>query len=147
MRPHVTEPVRQRAVQADLKRLKQALEWACSEIGTDGEPLLLRNPLKGFKAKAETDVRRPVAEHSRYITTRAKMVELQRRYESEAAQETRPKARRRAVARAHTWIRAEMALVLLHATGRRRGAVAALRWEDVDFGAGRITWRAESDKK
>ena len=48
---------------------------------------------------------------------------------------------------AHRWVRLEMALLLAEATGRRRGAIVALRWEDVDFEKAVIRWRAEHDKK
>lgn len=143
----VTGPVRQRALQADLKLLKQVLEWACNEMGADGEPWLLRNPLRKYKAREEPDARRPVATHDRFLATRAAMVAMRKRFESEAIHETSPKARRRAESRAQTWLRAELALVLLEATGRRRGAVAALRWQDIDFEKQQITWRAEYDKK
>jgi integrase len=33
------------------------------------------------------------------------------------------------------------------ATGRRRGSIRQLQWEDVDWTAGTIRWRAEADKK
>ena len=45
------------------------------------------------------------------------------------------------------WVRLELALFLARTTGRRRGAIVGLRWEDVDFRQRRITWRAEHDKK
>ena len=38
-------------------------------------------------------------------------------------------------------------MTLLEATGRRRGAIMALRWDDFDFARHRVTWRAEHDKK
>lgn len=44
-------------------------------------------------------------------------------------------------------MRAEFGLVLLEATGRRRGAIMGLRWPDFDVDAKRVTWRAEYDKK
>lgn len=40
-----------------------------------------------------------------------------------------------------------MFLVLLEATSRRAGSVRLLRWEDINFATGEITWKAESDKK
>jgi len=45
------------------------------------------------------------------------------------------------------WTRLELALVLAEATGRRRGAIVALSWEDVELATGTIRWRAEYDKK
>lgn len=58
-----------------------------------------------------------------------------------------PRNRSRAERRHESWIRAELALVLLESTGRRRGAIMGLRWSDIDFAAGQITWRAEHDNK
>ena len=37
--------------------------------------------------------------------------------------------------------------MLAKATGRRLGSIRQLRWEDVDWLAGTIRWRAEADKK
>jgi integrase len=31
------------------------------------------------------------------------------------------------------WLRVELALVLVEATGRRRGAILHLAWDDIDF--------------
>lgn len=45
------------------------------------------------------------------------------------------------------WTRAELALVLAEATGRRLGSIRQLRWEDIDFQRATIRWRAEADKK
>ncbi len=41
----------------------------------------------------------------------------------------------------------ELALVLAEATGRRIGSIRQLRWDDFDFSAGTIHWRADADKK
>lgn len=40
--------------------------------------------------------------------------------------------------------RFHVALVLAHETGHRAGAVAGLRWPDLDLGAGLVRWRAWS---
>lgn len=143
----VTNAVRQRSVQADIKLLKQVLGWATTVGGPDGSPLLATNPLAGIQVKGEHDVRRPVATHERFEATRAAMQELQRRYAEEATLAQTAGLRALAESRERTWIRAELALVLLEATGRRRGAIMGLRWTDVDFGKNRITWQPESDKK
>ncbi|MGH7594142.1 MAG: tyrosine-type recombinase/integrase [Gemmatimonadales bacterium] len=37
-------------------------------------------------------------------------------------------------------------LVLAHETGHRLNAILSLQWRDIDFVAGRITWRGEADK-
>ena len=39
-----------------------------------------------------------------------------------------------------------LALVLVHETGHRIGAVRLLRWSDVDLEKGLVHWRADSDK-
>lgn len=143
----VTKASRQRSVQADLKLLKQVLYWACTVCRADGTPLLERNPLAGVSVKGEHDVRRPVASQERFEATRVAMQQRQQRYAEEARRTESQPERRRAEARQQTWVRAELALILLEATGRRRGSIMGLRWDDFDFVGHRITWRAERDKK
>jgi integrase len=43
-------------------------------------------------------------------------------------------------------LKREMALFIAEATGRRRGAIIGLRWDDFDFVKGTIKWRAAHDK-
>jgi integrase len=140
----VTEAERQRSVQADVKLLKQALSWACSVSWSDGTPLLERNPLAAVQVRGEHDVRRPVASHERFEATRAAMRRLQQRYAGEARVAESEGARALAGARQRTWVRAEFALLLLEATGRRRGAIMGLKWQDFDGERQRITWRPGS---
>ena len=45
------------------------------------------------------------------------------------------------------WTKMELALVLAEATGRRLGSIRQLKWEDIDWPASTIHWRAEADKK
>ena len=45
------------------------------------------------------------------------------------------------------WAKMELALVLAEATGRRLGSIRQLQWEDIDWLASTIHWRAEADKK
>ena len=45
------------------------------------------------------------------------------------------------------WIRLELALVLAETTGRRIGAIAGLRWNDISSRPPAITWRAAFDKR
>ena len=142
-----TPPVGQRSVQADVKLLKQVLGWGCTVSGADGTPLLERHPLERVTVKGEHDPRRPTASFDRFEKTRAAMRAMQQRYADEAKTAESRGERARAETRCRTWIRAELGLVLLEATGRRRGSIMNLRWEDFDFHAGRITWRREHDKK
>jgi integrase len=142
-----TLPVGQRSVQADMKLLKQVLGWGCTLCGPDATPLLERHPLERISVKGEHDPRRPTASFERFEKTRAAMRSMRQRYEEEAKTAASRGERSRAEARCRTWVRAELGLVLLEATGRRRGSIMNLRWEDFDFQAGRITWRREHDKK
>jgi len=50
-----------------------------------------------------------------------------------------------AVSKEIDW-RFHVALVLAHETGHRAGAIAELRWSDLDFDQGLILWRAENEK-
>ena len=142
-----TPPVGQRSVQADVKLLKQVLGWGCTVCDAGGTPLLERHPLERISVKGEHDPRRPTASFERFEKTRAAMQSMQQRYAEEAKTAESRGERERAEARCRTWIRAELALVVLEATGRRRGSIMHLRWEDFDFQTGRITWRREHDKK
>ena len=141
-----SQPVRQRAVQADIKLLKQMLRWACTRT-VEGRQWLERSPLQYVPDGGEHDVRRPTATRERFELTRGAMRDLQRRYGDEVATATSEGERARAQGRQVSWVRAELALLLLAATGRRRGAIMGLRWSDFDFRSSRITWRAEHDKK
>lgn len=143
----VTSTVRQRSVQADIKLLKQVLGWATTVGGPDGRPILTSNPLAGVQVKGEHDVKRPVATHERFEVTRTAMQEFQHRYAEEARTVESTGLRALAQSRERSWIRAELALVLLEATGRRRGAIMGLRWSDLDFHKNQITWQPENDKK
>jgi integrase len=123
------------------------LSWACTRTVAKGGRWLDQNPLQYVRMRGEHDVRRPVADLERFEATRVAMQALQRRYEEEARSTASEPERRRAVRRQLSWVRAELALVLLEETGRRRGAIMGLRWADFHFGSGRVTWRAEHDKK
>jgi integrase len=146
-RGKVTPPVRQRSVQSDVKLLKQMLYWACTRTAAGGGRWLDQNPLQFVRVRGEHDVKRPVASYERFEATQRAMQELQERYENEAQHLESELARGRARARHLSWVRAELALVLLEATGRRRGSIMGLRWTDFDFSARRVTWVAEHDKR
>ncbi|HEY2376940.1 MAG TPA: tyrosine-type recombinase/integrase [Gemmatimonadaceae bacterium] len=142
-----TESVRQRSVQADIKLLKQMLSRACTRTTAQGTRWLEQNPLQYVRIRGEHDVKRPVASYERYEATRQQMVLFQRKYELEMQTAKGAKERRRAESRHLSWVRAELGLSLLAATGRRRGAIMGLRWSDFDAASGCVTWRAEHDKK
>ncbi len=129
-----TLPVRQTAVHRDLTTLRTMLRWARTVVASDGQRRWLEmDPLEGLRFEKERSPKRPLASHERYETTLKGLREL-------AANEPDERGRLR-------WIRLELALFLARTTGRRRGAIVGLRWEDIDFGQRRITWRAEHDKK
>jgi len=111
--------VRTSAIQRELVMLKGALNWACTQFEKGG-PLLDRSPLDKVKVPREKDPRRPLLDV-------AAMDALER-----IAPEVHPFLR--------------PLIVLARTTGRRLSAILGLRWEDVDFDAGKIRWRAELDK-
>ena len=128
----VTGPVRGRAIEADLALLHRMLRWATT-VRVNGERLLDVYPLAGVRRAREVNPHRPVATWERFLATRAAMQRL-----AAAAETKRVRDR---------WVRAEFALVLAEATGRRLGSIRQLRWEDFDLERGVIRWRAEADKK
>lgn len=85
-----------------------------------GAGWLERNPLAGYEIVEEANPRRPVFTEAQYQALLG-------------VAGTFPPAFR-------------LLLELAHETGHRIGALRALRWSDVDLAAGRIRWRAASDK-
>ena len=142
-----TEKVRQRTVQSDIKLLKQVFNWACSVTHPDGSRLLERNPIQYVRVKGEHDVMRPIASYERFEATREAMRGFQQRYAAEAKSLDGKLERARAERRQVSWVRAEVALVLLEATGKRRSSIVGLQWSDFDYAVQRVTWRPEHDKK
>lgn len=117
----MSEPVGPTSVRADLVLLRTLLNWATNEKLTDGSWLLAENPLRGLELPEEKNPRRPVATYDRFLATRA------------ACKRLAAKASHRG--RNQRWIRLEVALVLAEATGKRRSAIARLRWSDVNWTA------------
>lgn len=130
----VTLPVRQTSVHRDLTTLRTMLRWARTVATMDPKERWLElDPLEGLRFDKERSPKRPVASAERYEATREVARQL-------AANEPHSRGRLR-------WLRLELALFLARTTGRRRGSIVGLQWEDIDFGQRRITWRAENDKK
>lgn len=127
----VTEPVRARSPEVELRILRTMLRWATTVRVRGGQRLLASDPLAGVRSVKEKNPKRPVATWERYQATRAAMQQLAI---SDAA-------------KYQHWLRMELALVLAEATGRRLGAIRQLRWEDFDLVANVIHWRAENDKR
>ena len=134
LKKFTTTAVRARSAEADLVLLHTMLTWATTHRTPSRQFLLDRNPLRGAARKSELNPVRPVTTYDRFLATRAAMQALA------AAEAVGSEAWRR-------WVKMELALVLAEAAGRRLGAIRQLRWEDVDFEASEVTWRADSDKK
>jgi len=128
----ITKPVRQRSVQSDLSLLRQMLRWACTVGTPNGGRWLERNPLDGIRLDRERNPSRQVATYERFEKVRQAIRDLT----SEAGTD----------ADRVRWLRLELAFVIVEATGRRRGSLVALRWEDIDLTRSSIRWRAEHDK-
>lgn len=129
----VTNPVRARTIQGEVKFLKTMIHWAMGERLPDGAWLLENNPLRGVKLPKEESPRRPVTTFDRFLKMRKAVQEL-----AVAAPQDRGKQR---------WKRFELALVLAEATGARIGAIRGLRWSDIRLDPPEITFRAEFDKR
>lgn len=127
-----TKGVRQRSVQADLSLLRQMLRWACTVTAPGGGRWLESNPLQGVRLERERNPARSIATYDRVLKLRSALRDW--------IDATGP-----VVVRAR-WQRLDLAVALAEATGRRRGAIVSLRWEDFDFQRGTICWRAEHDK-
>jgi integrase len=119
--PGAGRPVGDRTIGADLEMLLRALRWAVRERQTNGERLLKDNPLIGVRLPSEKNPKRPVMPHDEYL----KLLEV--------------------AERVHPLLK--LALIVAEGTGRRLSAWRNLFWDDVDFDAGTIQWRAEHDKK
>ena len=128
-----TKPVRQSSIHTDLSLLRRILRWACLQREPNGSRLLDFNPLDGLRFERERNPRRAVASVERFQATRKAIQDLAANAEAE---EDRTR-----------WTRLDLALFLAEATGRRRGAIVGLRWEDFDFQKSTVLWRAEHDKK
>jgi integrase len=128
----VTRPVRARSAEVDLALLHMMLNWAAT-VRLNGKRWLDGNPLAGVRREREENPRRPVATWDRFRATRRAMQKLARRAATDAERVR--------------WIKLELALVLAEGTGRRLGSIRQLRWDDVDWTASTIRWRAEADKK
>lgn len=126
-----TNPVRARSAEVEVRLLKTVLRWATTVRVRGGERLLASNPLAGVRGVREKNPKRPIASWERFQATR----EAMQRFDFMAKNESRH------------WIRMELALVLAESTGRRIGSIRQLRWEDFDFSAGAVHWRADADKK
>lgn len=129
----LTNAVRSRSAEADLKLLNSMLNWARTVRVHGGKRLLDQNPLYGIRKPHEKNPRRPVATFERFQATRTAIQQL--------AEESKTDPERR------KWLKLELGLVIAEATGRRLGSIRQLAWPDIDFSGETIRWRADTDKK
>lgn len=130
----VTKPARARSAEVEIRILKTILRWATTVRVRKGQRLLAANPLAGVRGVRERNPKRPLASWERFEKTRAAIQQLA---ELDAPDPVKHQ----------DWIRLELALVLAEGTGRRIGSIRQLRWDDFDFSAGTVRWRAEADKR
>jgi integrase len=109
-----------RQIQYDLKTLLAVLNWATTVNNDRGQPLVVRNPLKGMPMPSADSPRRPRLTDDEYRAMLAKASEVHPLF----------------------WL----ALVLAHETGHRIGSILLLRWSDVSLDRRTIRWRADNDK-
>src|SRR2546428_830151 len=101
--------------------ITQAYELLHSQRTSTGRRLLRENPLTGIRLPKEKNPERPVMSHDVYL----KLLGV--------------------APRVHPLL--PLALIVAEGTGRRISAWRNLVWDDVDFEAKTIHWRAEHDKK
>jgi integrase len=155
-------PAGPRTVTADLDFIVSVFNWACQWNGSDGRPLLERNPwgahgpgvkrviLERPKNRAP---RRPVATYDRYLAVRAAADRVLMRVPkgTPGAHLVRvgdkASGSRRTMSPCHLWMRpsylAEL-LELTEQTGRRIGAICRLSYDDIVRRGGAIValrWR------
>lgn len=126
-----TNPVRARSAEVEVRLLKTVLRWATTVRIRGGQRLLASNPLEGVRGVREKNPKRPVATWERFVATREAFQRFAHIYNGNCGH----------------WVRMELALVLAEASGRRIGSIRQLRWDDFDFSAATVHWRADADKK
>jgi integrase len=99
------------------------LRWAATAPAPHGR-WLDGNPLDGVHIERERNPVRAWATYDRFLTVRQAVATLV---------DTAPGRSERL-----RWTRLDLALVIDEATGRRRGAIAKLRWDDVDGHGGLV---------
>jgi len=126
--------VRTRTAAADLEFLRAAFRWAVNK-----KRLFTANVMAGFEIAKEKNPRRPVTTSDRYEATRDKA--------GAVTMELRGAGKRFTVP---SWL--PELLDLAQFTGRRIGAICALRYDDLrlaptpDSPHGAIVWPADTDK-
>jgi len=129
--------VRERVIEYDLRFLLAVCNWA-ETVRVDGQPMLERNPFRGFPLPVEANTRRPMVTDEEFgrLTAAARQLASLAKAPTRAGTGSGKKP----------WQDVELYLLLAHETGHRCTAIGRLRWSDVDVEKGLMTWRAEFDK-
>ncbi len=109
-----------RTIEKNLRWLNAVLNWATLAGDGQGNYLLARNPLKGLPLPKEQNPNRPIITGERYKAILCVAGQVDWRFKA--------------------------ALVIAHETGHRIGAIAKLRWSDLDLARSMIRWRKSNDK-
>lgn len=137
-------PVRSRALEADGRWLHAVFTWA-TKFKVNGRYLLAGNPVRGFMGedhlpREKNPVNDAITEERHLaMLMRAQCIEMELRWKGE---------KRR---RVESWL--PELLAVANGTGRRLGAICALRLEDLNLEPGprtphgSIDWRADEDKE
>ncbi len=112
--------VRARAVEQDLRLLLAVFHWAAAVRDSAGKRFLAESPFAGLTIPHEENPLRP-------ILTQDELDQM-----IAAAPGVSPAI--------------ETLLVVADSTGHRISSIRLLRWEDIDFQARTIRWRADQDK-
>ncbi len=132
--------VANRTIERDLKFLRAVSHWAMDSRGSDGRLYLDRDPTRCHEVPFEKNPRRPVASHDRVDAIRAVFRDVQMEVE------WGPKRQE-----VESYLPEVFEIVV--GTGRRIGAVCALRFEDLELDPtpstphGAIVWPEDTDKQ
>ena len=109
-----------RTIEYDLKFLLAVLNWAARSRDEEGRLLLESNPLRGLKTPKQKNPARVLLTDAEYEALLNVSLQMDWRF--------------------------RVALVIVHETGHRIGAIRQLRWSDINMERRTIRWRAEHEK-
>jgi integrase len=111
-----------RTIEADLKWLNSALNWA-SRWRTDAGYLLDENPVRGYPIPHEKNPHQPVMTHEMFLAFLSAAAQGEKRDRNKCD-----------------------LLITANETGRRLSAILGLRWADIDLEKKTVVWREDTDK-
>jgi integrase len=135
----LTDPVKARAVQSDLKFLRSMITWAMNNPKAVGNAFLPSNPMDSYTMPRERNPSKPVMPHDRYlkIYDAARAAAISPSQSSEVREEM---------------MKLSMALPIGEVFGRRAGAIRQLKRTDFTlnrenkYQGAFVKWRFGSDK-